>query len=416
MDTLFRPEAIRAQREMPWSDALLAVPVRYALYTTLAAAFVIVALIYTFVGEYSRKQTAPGYLVPTHGVVKVIAPRAGTITAVHVEAGDTVVEGQSLLSMETPRGLESGRDVNARILSEMQQQQRQIATDIDRVEQLQTLKERQLRDQIAVLEREIVLLTEQIHTQQARTRLAQVKWHRYGKLLAKGLISELGYGEQQDAYLAAVAAKREYEQRLVNRRQTLAQRQAELRQLPMQTEERLSTYQAQLSVIRQREAEVLGQQSVTLRASVSGTVAFLNAQAGGSAQSGVTLLSILPGGSKLEIQLFIPTHAIGFVAPGQDVYLRYDAFPYQRYGMHKGRIVSVSGTILHPREMALPLDLHGPVYQVRATLEQQELHTPGKRLALQSGMTLVASIRYDTRSLLNWLLDPISSLRDKPHA
>ena len=57
-------------------------------------------------------------------------------------------------------------------------------------------------------------------------------------------------------------------------------------------------------------------------------------------------MEIIPEDSVLEADLFVPARAIGFIEPGQDVRILYDAFPYQHFGSYHGHVTNVSQTIL----------------------------------------------------------------------
>ena len=51
------------------------------------------------------------------------------------------------------------------------------------------------------------------------------------------------------------------------------------------------------------------------------------------------------------------TRAAGFVKPGQQVRILYDAFPYQNFGTYRGTIVNVSRTIVTGQNSGGPIDL-----------------------------------------------------------
>ena len=125
------------------------------------------------------------------------------------------------------------------------------------------------------------------------------------------------------------------------------------------------------------------------------------------------MLTILPIDAEFKAELFIPTRAIGFIETGQTVLLRYNAFPYQRYGLYEGTIDNVSEVILSPEELHVPVKLEEPAYRVSVTLNKQEISAYGKQFNLQAGMLLEASIVLEGRSLGEWLLAPIYSLRGR---
>jgi membrane fusion protein len=115
----------------------------------------------------------------------------------------------------------------------------------------------------------------------------------------------------------------------------------------------------------------------------------------------------------LEAYLYVPSRAIGFIRPGQLVKVQFQAFPYQRFGTYNGRIIDVSDTILSPLELPIKMSLSEPVYRVAVELEQQTVTAYGEEVTLQAGMLLNADISVDTRNLMEWLLDPLYSLKER---
>jgi membrane fusion protein len=118
-------------------------------------------------------------------------------------------------------------------------------------------------------------------------------------------------------------------------------------------------------------------------------------------------LTILPDGSVLQAELFVPTRAAGFVRSGQQVRILYDAFPYQNFGTYAGRVVKVSHTVLTPGDVAAPVELHEPAYRVTAALDRPDVSAYGDRIPLQPDMLLRADIILDSRTLAAWLLNPV---------
>ena len=64
-----------------------------------------------------------------------------------------------------------------------------------------------------------------------------------------------------------------------------------------------------------------------------------------------SLVTIVPQGSNVETWLYAPSSAIGFARPGQQVRLRFDAYPYQKYGVGKGTIIAISRVAIDPAEL-----------------------------------------------------------------
>ena len=93
--------------------------------------------------------------------------------------------------------------------------------------------------------------------------------------------------------------------------------------------------------------------------------------------------------------------------------IRYGAFPYQHYGLHKGKVNNIAQVILSPNELPVPVNLNEPVYRVEVVLEEQSIVAYGDEFPLQAGMSLDADIILEERTLGQWLLEPIYGLRGK---
>jgi len=138
------------------------------------------------------------------------------------------------------------------------------------------------------------------------------------------------------------------------------------------------TQQAQLdrtrAALAQEGTEIAARRLVHLTASTAATVGAVAVQPGHSLLAGQAVLSLLPtqlaglrrsvgvqsvqsgaaaaAGDKpapmLQAQLYAPSRSAGFVAPGQAVWMRLQAFPYQKFGMLPGEVTEVSRTLRAP--------------------------------------------------------------------
>src|SRR5919197_5503781 len=99
---LFRQEAIDFQQHYrQWGNVGALQPLSIKVTTWFLTAITALIAVFLFLAQYSRKETAVGYLTPTRGTAKIFAPQRGTIKDVHVKEGELVQEGQVLLTIET---------------------------------------------------------------------------------------------------------------------------------------------------------------------------------------------------------------------------------------------------------------------------------------------------------------------------
>ena len=132
---------------------------------------------------------------------------------------------------------------------------------------------------------------------------------------------------------------------------------------------------------------------------------------GQAVYAGQPIISILPSGSELRAQLLVPSSAIGFIKNGDRVLLRYQAYPYQKFGMHRGTVMRISrsaSTVTQEQGVA-----RQPVYRVLVSLDRQDVLAYGKPETLRPGMQLEADIMGERRRLYEWLLEPLYSVTGK---
>ena len=184
-----------------------------------------------------------------------------------------------------------------------------------------------------------------------------------------------------------------------------------LQQLPIVLAEKIRSIRDDLSALDVRLAELDGRRAYVLRAPIAGRVSTLQATVGQYADPRRLQMEIVPAKAILQAELFVPTRAIGFVEPGQKIRIMYEAFPYQHFGTYSGRITNVSQTIVTAADAVGPVLLKEPAYRVRATIDQAEIKTKGRRILLQPDMLLRADIILEERPLIQWLIEPLLSVR-----
>src|SRR5207247_1649747 len=188
---------------------------------------------------------------------------------------------------------------------------------------------------------------------------------------------------------------------------------AQLASFDVKARSERSATERDISALNQELTEYESRRTFVVTAPSDGTATAVLADVGQTANPTQPLVSLLPADAGLQAHLFVPSHSIGFVADGQEVALRYQAFPYQRFGSYGGRITEISRTLIMPNETLLPIPLPEPAYRVVVVLDSQMAKAYGQEFPLQSGMILDANISIERRRLYQWLLDPLYSVRGR---
>lgn len=354
---LFRQEVLDRQTERLRGAVLLSQPLSHTLLTLFLAGLVVAALAFLIRHDYVRKQSVQGVLVPDRGLLESRAPAAGSIAAVHVAADARVAAGAPLFTVRLDHTLAGEGAVTEQLLDETRVQEAALRQQMHELDALIMNEERLLGVRVAALERAATL--------------------------------------RDRALLAAADYDAAYAQRL--------QQQGALGRLLLQRAE----LRSQASELQKQQIRMTAEQDTTVLAPAAGRVAAVLSREGMSVAAGEPLLLLLPEGALLQAELWLPSSASGFVNPGQRVNLRYEAFPYQKFGVQRAHIVEIA-------ESAVPVHSGTqPLFRARATLESQDILAFGAPHSLRAGMALSADIVVDERSLLEWLLEPLFSIRGK---
>jgi membrane fusion protein len=411
MSELFRKEAIDHQGQKLDGEVTIATHMSFSVIAMLIVSIVVIGTLYLFWGEYHRKEVVSGYLRPTTGLTKVYSVTPGLVDEVYVEEGDVVKKGQRLARIRLDRFLRSGTGVNDVIIQELVIQKNLLASNMLSQKQLLDVNLEQLASQIKSAEAQLLQANNQRSLLKERLALSEKKLADIKSLISEGFASEREYNTQQDSFLTFKQQLEDTQSNILSTQGQLNDLRFQSKQLPIQHQEQIGQLKSQLAGINQQISQADSQRSFDVVSNREGSVTNLLIKTGMMANTNQPLMTILPVEASLEAVLFVPTRAYGFVKVNQKTRIRYQAFPYQRFGIYEGEIIEVSKSVILPNETSLPVSIQEPVYRVIIKLEKQGAIAYGVSVPLQAGMLLEADIMVDSRSLFEWLFEPIYSIK-----
>ena len=410
MPPLFRKEVLEAQRQRLHGDVLIVTPLPIAVVTGWLLVTLLIVGTFAFFGTYARAERVPGYLVPSKGLVKVAPARAGVLRDARARVREQVEAGQVLAVVQSEAPLLAGDTAAAIALQSLSDQerllQRQISLERDRL-----MRERaRLQAEQDSLNAQIASFEDQRELQREITESARSAFEKVRALLEGGFISVVESERRRQSWLTHHLEEKRQAQQLTQLRARLTDVGHQLAMFPQEVALRVARLESQISDIEQREAELEGRRAYVVKAPVAGTVASIRNIPGAIVSPHQPLATILPAGSELEAELFVPSRAAGFIAKGQPVRLLYAAFPYQRFGTHEGVIRHVAPAITSATEADVPFNLMEPGYRVAVRLASQEVRAFGRSFELQPGMLLEGNIILERRSFFSWLTEPFRAV------
>lgn len=390
-------------------------------------ALVLAAIGWATFGHIDIVAVAPGKLVPSDRV-KVIQPLAvGQVRAIHVRDGQAVKRGEVLIELD-PTIAAAERD---RLAGQLQEQEAALERQRRFAEWLQhgrkpgaaprshlqsTLLAQQMAehranlaaiDQALERRRADALATTRLVEKGERTLpLITSRADSVTKLAGEGLVPKTAGLEIEQQRIEAeqdLGAQRANLQSIEAAINELAeQRSAAHLQAQRSTSQALEELESEVGALRQellKARTVTGQQSLT--APVDGVVQQLKVHTvGGVVTPAEELMVIVPDGQSLEVEALVLNRDIGFVSAGQTATIKVDAFPFTRYGVIAGDIVTVSKDAAADEKLGL-------IYPSRVRLAHARMRVDTRDIDLSPGMAVTVEIKTGQRRLIEYFLSPL---------
>ena len=280
--------------------------------------------------------SSPFVLVPIRGTDAVRTLRSGMVAEIRVSEGQPVEKGATVFVIRS-------QDVGDRF-SERETLENQLKNGVESLGNARSRHEsqrrtdqeegRRLQAHLANLERMLALKREQLS-------VSKEQLERSKKLVAQGLSS---WVDNSNYELKANQTAVELQQMATDQRDTVAAveklrhdseaREAEFRELGRSLRETEEKSRIRIKALSGDAAGGRGN-DLFVAAPCSGTVLRLEARRPGAVvREGDVLCELACSGERLQAELTIPQSGLALIRPGQPVKLLYDAFPYQRYGVH----------------------------------------------------------------------------------
>jgi HlyD family secretion protein len=360
----------------PLYTRLIAVSLSFAVFGAIGwAAF----------SQVDEVAVAPGELIPSDQVQPVRSLTNGGIQSIKVKEGQYVKKGQVLLELDANQ---PNADANR-----LKEQIRLMDIDIQRAAggaaggQSARIQEAKIEDQ------------------RLRSSLvfAKREAYNYCRLSVQGASPRMECDRSQNKVSDLeknIAAQQTKIQQLAG-----DYNGSNLSQLSQRREER-EALKRQLDQAKDK------QKGQKITAPIAGNIYNINVTPSkGVVQAGDELLSILPQGKEPILQVGLPNQYRGFVDEGMKVKVKIDAFPYQEFGIIEGTVIYVSpNAVSKEKDAGAQKEKNFPT---RIKLNKLFVNARGKKTPLTPGMSATGEIVLRQKSVLSFLLDPVTRKFDE---
>jgi membrane fusion protein len=307
-----------------------------------------------------------------------------------------------------------GGSTNAAVAAEMRARRAILEREQSQLRELGEQQLEQVRRRVKDLGNELAQVDAAMKLQQVRIKSAKDQLERYRGLagekqfVSEALVKQKG-DEVTDQEIKLQSLMRQRSQ--VER--DLAMAKLEEPTVEIRTRTQVEQVARQISELQEGLTQVEARTETLIRAPVAGVVTNIAVNNGQSIAADAPLATVLPKGSGMHVELLVPTRAIGFVKPGQDVVLRYDAFPYERFGQYHGRITDIGRNVWSSGDRVGPVAVKEPVYRVDVALDRQNVSALGQEFSQRPGMLVNADLLLEKRTLFEWIFEPVLKLKER---
>lgn len=406
------PMDVDANSRLNDSEVLLVPPVSLRWSATVSAILILGFAILVTTCSYTRRESVKGRLLYASGSAKVYTPQDGVVSKMLIREGETVQKGQQLAVITVDINTQEKGETRSSIERQLSLRKFSLEAEKLRTTTIFDQERDALIRRIDDLERARAEIRLEIQSYVSQVGLSESIAKRYQDLTAQGFAPPQQTDEKVQAYFQKISELHKRRRDAANLDRDFSALAVELKNLPEKVKNQLASIERSISELETLSVDNESKRELIVLAPQPGRVTAVLAVAGQMSAKDAPLLTILPLNADLEAELYVPSKSIGFVNSGLHVLLRYEAYPYQKFGEYGGTISEVALTSLTPGELKIPTDPTATsFYKVRVKLDQQIVNAYARPTSLQDGMVLDADILLDKRVLYEWVLEPVFGVR-----
>ncbi len=344
----------------------LSVLVSRALFYLIVGGTV-VGLTWACIERVSVVVSATGHLAPRAEPVRLSVPAGGVISAVSVQVGGKVGAGDPILEIDSFR---ESAEV-AQVRHELKEAQAEANG---------------YKDSARILTSAAADIKQELASSEEVLGLAVKQSQALDEAFKAGAASLFDVQEKE----AVVAQTRE---QMAQLRADLNRTDADRRKdqsAALEANEKVKALTIEL------DRDIQAKEKTILTAPVAGTISYVNSlRPGRYLAANDVAATLVPNDEPLLAEVWIPNKSIRRVKPGLRARMKLDAYPYQRFGLLSGRLISVDPDA----------DSSG-AYRAWIRPDTTTVKDSHGVETIRTGLTLTAEIEVDRRTVMSVLLDP----------
>ncbi|OTQ27083.1 HlyD family secretion protein [Gilliamella apicola] len=416
---LFRQEAINYQKAKWMGKALLIKGCSAWLVFFLSIIFIIVLILAVIFGTYTRRINVPGEITTQPRAINLFSTQQGFIINSHVKVGDKVKKGDPIYELDVSQTTQLG-NVTQKTIESINNQIKNISEIIETLKENKQITLNALKQQIDEYNKfhqDSLLLVKNAEKGMSEMYESMQNYADYQK---KGLINNEQFNNQRYLYYQQQNSYQFLQNQIIQENLSIIQLNSELVTKIADFDNKISEYQFQLNALQRQLTEVNAKGTLIISAPSDGRIESLSVTDGQMVKTDDSLAQLIPANTdSYYLVLWAPNESVPYISVNDKINIRYEAYPYQKFGQFSGKIMSISKVPASSQEMSTysssPLSQNNINYQayykVMVSLDKQQMAKFNNKIKLTNGMKADITLFLEKRPIYQWMLSPFYDIQ-----
>lgn len=416
---LFRAEAVTFHQGRWAGQALLIAHVPAwitLLFSLFFLALLIIALCYA---QLDRRTNVTGEATFYPRYINLLSPQTGYIAERYVEPGEKVKKGQLIYLIDINKVTNNGV-VNAQSRVLLEEQRKNVEEIISKTKKNKQQELEHIRSQLEQKTLKLKQTNASLDISRKGAIKARKSVESYTAYRKKGWITQdqLNYQtnlyyQQQNVYDSLLNQKEQETLMIKSLENELISKSIDFDNKITEQENNRNTLLRSLN-----EVEANG--FLAIASPVDGYVETMSLSVGQMLSVHDAMAQIIPAAEKKTLVVFwVPDSSLPYINLNDKVNLRYNAYPYERFGQFSGKIVSVSAVPVSRQEMSsyksaerlLNNSAGENYYKVLVEPASKFIEYESKKIAISEGLLAEATLFLEKRPLYQWVFKPYYEIK-----
>ena len=416
---LFRQEAINYQKAKWMGKALLIKGYSSWFVFLLSIIFIIIFIFAVIFGTYTRRINVPGEITTQPRAINLFSTQQGFIINSHVKVGDKVKKGDPIYELDVSQTTQLG-NVTQKTIESINNQIKNISEIIETLKENKQITLNALKQQIDEYNKfhqDSLLLVKNAEKGMSEMYESMQNYADYQK---KGLINNEQFNNQRYLYYQQQNSYQFLQNQIIQENLSIIQLNSELVTKIADFDNKISEYQFQLNALQRQLTEVNAKGTLIISAPSDGRIESLSVTDGQMVKTDDSLAQLIPANTdSYYLVLWAPNESVPYISVNDKINIRYEAYPYQKFGQFSGKIMSISKVPASSQEMSTysssPLSQNNVNYQayykVMVSLDKQQMAKFNNKIKLTNGMKADITLFLEKRPIYQWMLSPFYDIQ-----